>query len=165
MYRPVWSAAILEELEYEETEKLVKRGEDAGKAERRARNLIDKMREAFDDAEVEGWEALEGTYGLPDPDDEHVLAAAVIAGAGAIITSNVGDFPQSKLPMGIEVLQPPEFAANTVSLNPTRARAAVAAIAQRSGRMGQLLTEDQVLDRLVGTYHMARAVEIIRHPR
>lgn len=46
------------------------------------------MRIVFDDAEARGWEGLEGTYGLPDPDDEHVVAAAVVAGAGAIVTHN-----------------------------------------------------------------------------
>ncbi len=38
-------------------------------------NLIGSMRAAFDDAEVQGWEALEVCYGLPDPDDERALAA------------------------------------------------------------------------------------------
>lgn len=88
MYRPVWSPVILEELEYEETAKLVARGEDQGIAASRGRSLIEQMRIAFDDAEVRGWEGLEGTYGLADPDDEHVVAAAVVAGAGAIVTHN-----------------------------------------------------------------------------
>ena len=36
MYRPVWSAAILEELEYHETAKLIRRCEASGEAARRA---------------------------------------------------------------------------------------------------------------------------------
>lgn len=47
------------------------------------------------------WEGLEGTYGLPDPDDEHVVAAAVVAGGGAIITHNLRHFSLAKLPAGI----------------------------------------------------------------
>ncbi|WP_231950784.1 PIN domain-containing protein [Allokutzneria albata] len=37
MYRPVWSAAILAELEYEEELKLIARGEDRTMAAERAR--------------------------------------------------------------------------------------------------------------------------------
>jgi hypothetical protein len=98
IYRPVWSSAILEELEDSETAKWITRGEEEGEAARRAHHLIEQMRGAFDDAEVEGWEGLEGTYGLPDPDDEHVVAAAVVAGAGAIVTHNVKHFPQASCP-------------------------------------------------------------------
>jgi hypothetical protein len=56
MYRPVWNAVILEELEYHEAGKLVRRGEQEAEAARRARHLVDQMRAAFDHAEVEGWE-------------------------------------------------------------------------------------------------------------
>jgi len=41
MYRPVWSAAILDELEYHEAIKLITRGEEAGEANRRARRLVE----------------------------------------------------------------------------------------------------------------------------
>lgn len=162
LYRPVWSSAILEELEFHEARKLVRRGEERGEAARRATRLVRLMREEFSDAEVKGWEGLDGTYGLPDRDDEHVVAAAVVAGAGVIVTHNVKDFPQGKLPEGIQVLQPHEFAANTVSLDPIRARGAVTAIAERSGRKGVRLTEDDVLDVLVLRYSMTQAVELIR---
>jgi hypothetical protein len=60
MYRPVWSTAILEELEYHETAKLIKRGEAADEAAQRAVRLATQMRAAFEDAEVQGWEGLEG---------------------------------------------------------------------------------------------------------
>jgi predicted nucleic acid-binding protein len=165
MYRPVWSAAILEELEYHETAKLIKRGEATDEAARRALRLVTQMRAAFDDAEVQGWEGLEGTYGLPDPDDEHVVAAAVVAGAGAIITHNLRHFPIAKLPVGIRALAPAEFTASTVSLDPIRARAAVSAIVARSGRKGPRLTQDEVLDTLADRYSMTAAAEIIRQAR
>jgi hypothetical protein len=44
MYRPVWSAAILAELENHETEKLVCRGEQEDKAAGRAQYLVQQMR-------------------------------------------------------------------------------------------------------------------------
>lgn len=162
IYRPVWNTVILEELAYEETVKLIRRGSTEGEAEDRARHLIDQMRAAFDDAEVNGWEDLEGTYGLPDPDDEHVVAAAVVAGAGAIVSNNVRHFPRVKLPTGVEVVSPADFAVNMVAVDPVAALTAVTAIANRSGRNGPRLTEDQILDRLAKTYQMTRAVEIVR---
>jgi len=95
IYRPVWSSAILDELEYREEKKLVERdGVDTAVARSRAVRLIAMMRPAFDDTEVLGWEALDGTFGLPDVDDEHVVAAAVVAGAGvdpAVIGPELGD--------------------------------------------------------------------------
>ncbi|MDW4571972.1 PIN domain-containing protein [Microbacterium sp. M3] len=95
-YRPTWSSAILEELEYHEEAKLAKRGIPVAEAAGRAATLIAAMRREFADAEVEGWEPLEGTFGLPDQDDEHVVAAAVITGAGAIVTENLKDFPADR---------------------------------------------------------------------
>jgi len=108
LYRPVWSEAILEELHDCEVTKLTRRGVERSEARARAVQLIEQMRTHFDDAVVTGWEGLDGTYGLPDPDDEHVLAAAVLGGAGAIVTWNTKDFPDACLPVGIRAFRPPE---------------------------------------------------------
>lgn len=42
---------------------------------------------------VEGFEDLISALDLPDPDDRHVLAAAIHSGSDAIITMNLKDFP------------------------------------------------------------------------
>jgi hypothetical protein len=63
MYRPLWSAAIIEELAEHETRKLVRRGEEPAKAVTRTLHLLEQMSCRFDDAEVQGWEGLEGAYG------------------------------------------------------------------------------------------------------
>ena len=160
-YRPTWSSAILDELEFHEEVKLVRRGIPIAEAASRAATLIAAMRREFADAEVEGWEPLEGTFGLPDPDDEHVVAAAVIAGAGAIVTENLKDFPAAKIPPGMQVLSAREFAKNTVALNPRHALAAVQEIASRSGRYGAALTVEEILDTLRDRYGMSEAVEMI----
>ncbi|MGL5864703.1 MAG: hypothetical protein ACRCYX_02360 [Dermatophilaceae bacterium] len=118
------------------------------------------MREAFADAEMFGWEPLEGSYGLPDPGDEHVLAVAAFAGAGAIITHNLRDFPAHLLPKGLEVLPPTEFACYTVELDPARALRAVEKISQR--RREPPLPPADILENLSNRYGMTAAVEILR---
>lgn len=125
MYRPAWSWRVLEELEYTAIRLRTRRGDDAATARQYAKHLLSQMSIGFADAEVQGWEPLEGSYGLPDPDDEHLVAAAVIGGAGMIVTNNVRDLPADKIPKGIEVQPPDTFAWNTVSLAPRLARLAV----------------------------------------
>ncbi|WP_336626306.1 MULTISPECIES: PIN domain-containing protein [unclassified Microbacterium] len=160
-YRPTWSSAILDELQFHEEAKLVKRGMPVAEAARRAATLIAAMRREFADAEVDGWQPLEGTFGLPDPDDEHVLAAAVTAGAGAIVTENLKDFPADRIPPGIQVLSAREFAKNTVALNPRLALAAVHEIASRSGRYGATLAVGEILETLRDRYGMIEAVDMM----
>jgi predicted nucleic acid-binding protein len=162
MYRPIWSSAILDELEYQEAQKLERRGSGAADAASRAAYLVGEMRRAFDDAEVIGWEPLAGSYGLRDADDEHVVAAAVVGNAGAIVTLNTKDFPAALIPNGIAVIKPAEFAMNTVCLDPSTALRAVNEIAARTGTEGPKRTVEELLDHLVRLYGMDQAVDEIR---
>jgi predicted nucleic acid-binding protein len=61
-------------------------------AERLARTRT-PMNEAVRDCLVTGYEDLVASLSLPDPDDRHVLAAAIRAGADVIATCNLADFP------------------------------------------------------------------------
>lgn len=162
LYRPVWSPTVLDELAHNERKKLLSRGSSPDEARRRSVQLISSIRSAFVDSEVLGSEALEGSYALPDPDDEHVVAAAVIGGAGAIVTNNFPDFPRNKVPPQIEILHPAVFAANTVGVDPSRARKAVNAIVARSGRYGPRLAVQEILEVLLHRYHMDDVVELLR---
>lgn len=162
VYRPVWSEAILAELGYHESLKLQKRGAEERDAGDRAARLVGQMRTVFSDAMVTGWEPLEGSYGLPDPDDEHVVAAAQVAGAGVIVTANLKDFPSTLLPDGIEAATVTEFARDAVSLSPTRSLAAITQIAGRSGRTGPTLGALDIIEVLESRYGMVEAMAIVR---
>jgi len=70
------------------------------------------MREAIPDWEVpeEAWRACSGGLSLPDPDDVHVLAAALAGHADCIVTANLKDFPAEAVgALGIEVIHPDQF--------------------------------------------------------
>jgi predicted nucleic acid-binding protein len=73
----------------------------------RRRTQMDKH---FLGANVTGFEPLIPCLDLPDPNDRHVLAAAIVGRADLIVTFNVKDFPDDKVaPFDIEVQHPDEF--------------------------------------------------------
>jgi hypothetical protein len=77
------------------------------------------MDERAEDSLVTGYEALIGSITLPDPDDRHVLAAAIVARADVIVTRNLRDFPAEILdPYGIEAQHPDEFVRHLIDLAP-----------------------------------------------
>jgi predicted nucleic acid-binding protein len=57
----------------------------------------DLIREAIPDWEVEksAWTTLSKNLTLPDPDDTHVLGAAIAARADCIVTADRRDFPDA----------------------------------------------------------------------
>ncbi|MBD2761932.1 PIN domain-containing protein [Kocuria sp. cx-116] len=160
-YRSLWSSVILDELIFHEARKLVTRGTPTGEAQASAQRLIDQMSTAFDDALVTDWESLEGTYGLPDPDDEHVVAAAAKGGAEVIVTSNLKDFPAAHLPDPIRAISAKEFVYDTVRQHLTQACCAVLEICARSGRHGPHLTPAEMLTILDDRYGMTDTAELL----
>lgn len=87
----------------------------------------DSMREAVPDWEVpeSAWRRLTGTLQLPDPNDVHVLAAAIASHADCIVTSNLRDFPAELLePYALEAIDPDRFIINQWDLDPLVAIAA-----------------------------------------
>jgi len=82
----------------------------------RTRMLMDKH---ATDALVTGYEDLIPSLQLPDPDDRHVLAAAIRGRADVIVTINMRDFPGDVLtPFGIEAQHPDEFVVHLLDLAP-----------------------------------------------
>ncbi|RMI29922.1 PIN domain-containing protein [Nocardia stercoris] len=163
LYRPLWSNRILDELEFHEEAKLTRRGMNQTAAAARSRRLVSAMRTAFDDAIVLDWEPLEGTFQLPDPDDEHVVAAALIGGADTVVTSNLKDFPHDCLPAHMTVSTPGHFAANTVAVSPSIACQAFTTMLTRYHRPAVSVAE--AFDILAERYSMIEAVELMRSAR
>jgi len=77
------------------------------------------MNLAIRDVLVEGYQGLVDILELPDPDDRHVLAAAIRCGAQAIVTTNLKHFPSGALaPFNVEALHPDEFILDLLDLAP-----------------------------------------------
>lgn len=56
---------------------------------------------------------------MPDPDDRHVVAAAIRAGAQTIVTFNLRDFPSGVLSRyDIEAKHPDDFVLDCLDLAP-----------------------------------------------
>jgi predicted nucleic acid-binding protein len=81
-----WTATILEETRRTLIDKLAL---DAAKVDR----LIAALNDAFPHAPVTGFEPWVERFDLPDPNDRHVLAAAVHGECDMLVTYNNVDFP------------------------------------------------------------------------
>ena len=69
-----------------------------------------------DDCLVTGYASLIDTLQLPDPNDRHVLAAAIKAGASFIVTFNIKDFPPSVLePYQVKAITPDDFVTRLIN--------------------------------------------------
>jgi hypothetical protein len=119
LFRPVWSAPILDEWQ----RSVQRRRPDM--SETKIGSIRSLMLEHFPDAMVEGFEPVAHALTLPDPDDRHVLAAAIVGKCHGIITANLKDFPQDRVtPFQIEVVHPDDFIVNIVDIDPPKAMAA-----------------------------------------
>jgi hypothetical protein len=104
-------------------------------------------------AAIPDWRAPERqsvarTVLLPDPDDRHVLAAAVGCGATVIVTRNLKDFPPDVLGQyGIEAMTPDKVISDLYDARPDFIIAAAAAM--RSRLMRPPMTVEEWLAGLV----------------
>jgi hypothetical protein len=120
LFRPRWTARINEEW----TRSLLANRPDIKASQTEFTKAM--MIRAVPDGMVEGYEGLIAMLQLPDPNDRHVLAAAIKTEADVILTLNRKDFPLEALqPYGIEVQHPDEFFAMLSELAPETMIAAV----------------------------------------
>jgi predicted nucleic acid-binding protein len=107
----------------------------------RTRTLMD---EAVRDSLVTDYVDLIGSLTLPDPDDRHVLAAAIRASADVIVTYNLKDFPAETLAhYDIECQHPDDFLLTLFDIAPGLVCGAVKR--QREGLRNPPKTAEELL--------------------
>lgn len=146
VFRVVLSEDLLFEIQYVEAGKLRKLGASESEAERRADRLVAHLRDAFEVLDPRRVE-LVGEVGLPDPDDEHVVATGLAGGADVIVTDNLKHFPEERLPDGLRVQGPKDFLHDMVTANPYDAVQALLEMAARRQNPPQGATD--ILDLLI----------------
>ena len=110
LYHARWSATIHDEW----TRNLAK---DRPELAAKLPLVVERMNASVPECLVTNYEKLANSIELPDPDDRHVVAAAIVGHADAIVTFNTKDFPATVLqPYGIEVQHPDEFLMNQLQL-------------------------------------------------
>lgn len=129
-FTPLWSPRILEEWR----RAAARNGpQDAGIAGLE----IESLTARFPEAMVSVTAATEAAVALPDPDDSHVLAAAVDADADELMTLNVRDFPTNALSAhGIIRRHPDEFLLEGLHADPGRMAALVETVMARARSFG-----------------------------
>ncbi|MHB1700872.1 MAG: PIN domain-containing protein [Acidobacteriaceae bacterium] len=81
--------------------------------------LLGLVNQSVPDCLVENYEVLIDSLSLPDPDDRHILAAAIVGHADAIVTINLKHFPSGILTQHrIEAQHPDDFLVNQLELRP-----------------------------------------------
>lgn len=146
-FRVRWSAPVLDETRRAIAKMLEAKGRSNGEASERAAKAVESIKAAFEEAEVTDFEHLIAVCGaLPDPDDAHVLAAALKTQAATIVTENLKDFPASLLEsLNIEARSADDFIADTIALDTGRAVAAIRTMRERLQRP-EKSADDLLLD-------------------
>lgn len=126
LFRPRWTEEIHEEWI---RNVLQKRSDLTREQLNRTKQL---MNQAIPDCLVTGYKPIVEGLKLPDPDDRHVLAAAIRARAEIIVTFNYKDFPQAILDeYDIFTEHPDDFIGNLIDLNQNAVALAVKTQRQR----------------------------------
>lgn len=130
-FRIRWSDEVLNETERAIETILTDRGiADASERANRARS---SMEAAFEEASVSDYGSfMPACKDLPDPNDAHVVAAAMKTQAFTIVTDNLKHFPSEVLsPLNMEARSTDEFLADTIALDLGRSVAAIRRMRER----------------------------------
>jgi predicted nucleic acid-binding protein len=136
------------------------------------RSALERTRELMNtavmDSIVSGYEHLIDGIVLPDPDDRHVVAAAVHARADAIVTYNLRDFPEEILKsLNLEAIHPDDFLTYQFDLSDAAVIQAASAICRRlrnPGKSGTDYLDALLVQRLPKTVAVLRPFQSIICP-
>ena len=113
-----------------------------------------------DDCLVTGYEKRIDALRLPDPDDRHVLAAAIQAKASVIVTYNLSDFPVEALePDGVRAEHPDAFIVGLLETDPEAVIQAV------RDQRGSLRSPAVTAKELLATLEKQRLPQTVRRLR
>ncbi len=136
LFIPKWSSSIFDEW----IRVMHRKGISHAEALRR----VKVMNDAFPDAQVKNYESFIPSLDLPDPNDRHVLAAAIRSNSSLIITRNLKDFPSIILnPFGIQAVSPDLFLSVLVKIYPIQTVQAFRKLVKNKTKPS--FTEEEVL--------------------
>jgi predicted nucleic acid-binding protein len=125
----LFRARVTDEILDEWTRNLIRLKPHLEKSVRQQEAVI---RSTFEECFVTGHQPLMAGLKLPDPDDRHVLAAAIRCSAQVIVTENHKDFPSEVLDeYGVERLGADDMLANTYDLFPSGGARALRRVRKR----------------------------------
>lgn len=123
------------------------------------------MEAAAPSSRVEGYEHRIQGLALPDPDDRHVLAAALEADASVIVTFNLRHFPTETLaPLGVEAHHPDAFLCALFDAEPERFLAVMRKLVARLQNPPRTLEQHAQKLRQVGLSELANRLEPLARP-
>ena len=152
---PRWSPRVLAEWRIAATRAATRNGGMA--AESTVDAVVMRMAATFPDASLPPDPAVEQSLDLPDPADIHVLAAAIAAGAGVLLTFNMRDFPARRLAgHGVVPRHPDGFLWELFSNDPETTGQTIRQAAAQSGHTGAGHTDADAIRRTLKRAHMPR---------
>lgn len=139
----LFKARWTDKIHQEWTQNLLQKRDDI--SESQLQKIVDLKNAAVSDCLVKNYEGLIDSLKLPDPEDRHVLAAAIKCQADVIGTNNLKDFPEIALQKyDIEAQSPDVFLNHLFDLNSTAFCRAVLELRRRLKNPEYMA--DQLLD-------------------
>jgi hypothetical protein len=118
------------------------------------------MKDVLPQADVRGYQSLIPELDLPDPDDRHVLAAAITGKATLIVSWNIKDFPIENLRShGVACITPDAF---LVELYGQFSEALIDSVARARGNLRKSLPSSEDFVGAVERQGLAAFAKILR---